>query len=539
MPGGPHQRLPFFALSVSIARGLGEVEDRDRALGGIVDGWIAAGRFAAAVETAKAIADGDDRAWNIIAVLKAQANAGDVAGADRTLREALAAAPDAFSGGSRALMAIAEQQGKLGDAAGALATARTIADNFWRSKAMGLIATAQAAAGDAAGAEATLSVALEVAQATAADDRSRISFPVAEARAAIGDVDGAIALARSMPEPARRNSTLVGIAEAEIEAGNPARARALLAALVEDVEARTDGEAGDGTLSSAVYKLVQADDPVRALQAARAISADAERIELVAFAAGALARAGNPARAAEALSGLPETAAAIADAGARADALTALAGAEIEVKDKGAAARTLGEAMAAASAIADDEERRWDLIDIAELYARAGDAERAHDAAGRIPDLQWRANAYFAVARKQAETGDRLGAAETLAVGLRAAHDLPEDFLRDQAFTRASFEYIEAGDLAGALEAARLVADDGKRAGVLRYIAEKWGETGDVAGAKEILVEARDAVQTSTETFFHRCEDIHPWQSSNDDRRNLCPARSHARGAADGAQHRA
>ena len=158
--------------------------------------------------------------------------------------------------------------------------------------------------------------------------------------------------------------------------------------------------------------------------------------------------------------------------------------------------------MAAASAIADDEERRWDLIDIAELYARAGDAERAHDAAGRIPDLQWRANAYFAVARKQAETGDRLGAAETLAVGLRAAHDLPEDFLRDQAFTRASFEYIEAGDLAGALEAARLVADDGKRAGVLRYIAEKWGETGDVAGAKEILVEARDAVQTSTETFF-------------------------------------
>ena len=491
----------LFALSVSIAEALGEVGDRDRALGGIVDGWIAAGRFAAALETAKAIADSDDRTWNIIAVLKAQADAGDAAGADRTVREALAAGPDAFSGGSPALMAIAEQQGKLGDAAGALATARAIADNSWRSKAMSLIATAQAAAGDAAGAEATLSVALELALETAADDRSRITFPVAEARAAIGDVDGAIALARSMPEPERRNSTLIGIAEAEIEAGNPATARALLAALVEDVEARAGDEAGDGTLSSAVYKLVQADDPVRALQAARAISADAERFELVVFAAGALARAGKPASAAEALSGLPEAAAAIADAGARADALTALAGAEIEAKDTGAAARTLRAAMAAASAIADDEERRWDLIDIAELYARAGDAERAHDAAGRIPDLQWRTNAYFAIARKQAETGDRLGAAETRAVALRAAHDIPEDFLRNQAIGRASFEHIEAGDLAGALEAARPVADDWERAGVLRYIAEKWGETGDVAGAKEILLEARDAVRAGAETY--------------------------------------
>ena len=491
----------LFALSVSIAEALGEVGDRDRALGGIVDGWIAAGRFAAALETAKAIADSDDRTWNIIAVLKAQADAGDAAGADRTVREALAAGPDAFSGGSPALMAIAEQQGKLGDAAGALATARAIADNFWRSKAMSLIATAQAAAGDAAGAEATLSVALELALETAADDRSRITFPVAEARAAIGDVDGAIALARSMPEPERRNSTLIGIAEAEIEAGNPATARALLAALVEDVEARAGDEAGDGTLSSAVYKLVQADDPVRALQAARAISADAERFELVVFAAGALARAGKPASAAEALSGLPEAAAAIADAGARADALTALAGAEIEAKDTGAAARTLRAAMAAASAIADDEERRWDLIDIAELYARAGDAERAHDAAGRIPDLQWRTNAYFAIARKQAETGDRLGAAETRAVALRAAHDIPEDFRRNQAIGRASFEHIEAGDLAGALEAARPVADDWERAGVLRYIAEKWGETGDVAGAKEILLEARDAVRAGAETY--------------------------------------
>ena len=338
-------------------------------------------------------------------------------------------------------------------------------------------------------------MALELALETAADDRSRITFPVAEARAAIGDVDGAIALARSMPEPERRNSTLIGIAEAEIEAGNPATARALLAALVEDVEARAGDEAGDGTLSSAVYKLVQADDPVRALQAARAISADAERFELVVFAAGALARAGKPASAAEALSGLPEAAAAIADA------LTALAGAEIEAKDTGAAARTLRAAMAAASAIADDEERRWDLIDIAELYARAGDAERAHDAAGRIPDLQWRTNAYFAIARKQAETGDRLGAAETRAVALRAAHDIPEDFRRNQAIGRASFEHIEAGDLAGALEAARPVADDWERAGVLRYIAEKWGETGDVAGAKEILLEARDAVRAGAETY--------------------------------------
>ena len=201
------------------------------------------------------------------------------------------------------------------------------------------------------------------------------------------------------------------------------------------------------------------------------------------------------------MSGLPEAAAAIADAGARTDALTALAGAEIEAKDTGAAARTLRAAMAAASAIADDEERRWDLIDIAELYARAGDAERAHDAPGRIPDLQWRTNAYFAIARKQAETGDRLGAAETRAVALRAAHDIPEDFLRNQAIGRASFEHIEAGDLAGALEAARPVADDWERAGVLRYIAEKWGETGDVAGAKEILLEARDAVRAGAETY--------------------------------------
>ena len=224
----------------------------------------------------------------------------------------------------------------------------------------------------------------------------------------------------SMSEPDRRASTLVEIAEAEIEAGNPAGARAVLGALVGEVEARANGEARDGTLANAVFMLVEAGDPARALQAARAIGADRARTELLAYVAGALARAGDAAGAEETLTGLAEAAGAIADAGARADALSALAGAEIEVKKIDAAARTLRSALAAASAVADDEERRWDLIDIAELYARAGDAGRAHDAAERVPDQQWRAHAYFAVARKQTEAGDRLGAAETLAVALRA-----------------------------------------------------------------------------------------------------------------------
>ena len=320
--------------------------------------------------------------------------------------------------------------------------------------------------------------------------------------AAIGDVDGAIALARSLPEPHQRINTLVAIAEAEIEEGDPARARAVLVALVEEADSRADDEDRDGTLADAVYKLVAADDPVRALSAARAIRADGKRIKLVAFVTGALARAGDAAGAAKALSGMSEVAGAIADVGARVDALTALAGAAIEVRDTGAAARMILAALEAASAIADDEDRTWPLIDIAELYARAGDAGRAHDAAGRVPDPYWRANAYFAVAGKQAEIGDAAGVAETLTVALRAAQEIPDDHLRNQAVMRASFEHIEAGDLEGAIEAARLVEDDGERAGILRYVAEKLGETGDVAGAKEILVEARGAVRAGAEAFF-------------------------------------
>ena len=312
----------LLALSVWIARGLAETGDRDYALRGIVDLLTAAGLFDGAVETAKAIDDENDRTWRIIAVLRAQGDAGDAAGAERTLREALAAAgPDAVMGDSRAMSAIAKVQTALGDAAGALATARRIDDIFWRSEAMGLIATAQAAAGDATGAEATLAEALEMALATEADDRPGVTLPVAEARAAIGDVDGAIALARSLPEPHQRINTLVAIAEAEIEEGDPARARAVLVALVEEADSRADDEDRDGTLADAVYKLVAADDPVRALSAARAIRADGKRIKLVAFVTGALARAGDAAGAAKALSGMSEVAGAIADVGARVDAV--------------------------------------------------------------------------------------------------------------------------------------------------------------------------------------------------------------------------
>ena len=84
------------------------------------------------------IEDADDRALALTDIATAQAKAGDVKAAKETFVQAFASAKTIEDADDRAeaLTGIATAQAKAGDVKAALATAKTIENDYWRASAL-------------------------------------------------------------------------------------------------------------------------------------------------------------------------------------------------------------------------------------------------------------------------------------------------------------------------------------------------------------------------------------------------------------------
>ena len=218
---------------------------RAQALIAIAGAQAAAGDIEGALATIS-IEDGGWHAQALCAIAGAQAAAGDIEGALASARSI----EDAVYVRAQALIAIAGAQAAAGDIEGALASARSIEDADRCAQALIAIAGAQAAAGDIEGALASArsiedleptdlerhyQSANEIEDARAAW-RDEALCAIAEAQAAAGDIEGALANARSIEESVYvRAQALVAIAGAQAAAGDIEGALAS-ARSIEDLE---------------------------------------------------------------------------------------------------------------------------------------------------------------------------------------------------------------------------------------------------------------------------------------------------------------
>ena len=203
------------AEALAIAQSITHAYERAQALSAVAEAQTRAGdalgaarSIAEALATARGINSDDDvgdfvptdvapRVRPLIAVAEAQAKAGDISGARRSISEALATSSSDFPisetlASQSALVAVAGAQAKLGDIPGALATVRSIRSQGSRLEALSAIAEAQARLGDAPGAAQSITQALVYARQPNLDVvRIYLLSVIAEAQARLGDAPGA------------------------------------------------------------------------------------------------------------------------------------------------------------------------------------------------------------------------------------------------------------------------------------------------------------------------------------------------------------
>ena len=293
-----------------------------------------------ALSTARGITGAGNRARALSGIAGVQADAGDRAGAARSIAEALSTAqgiPDVGER-ARALNVIPWAQAKTGAIAEALSTARTITEAAHRAWALGTIAEAQAQAGDRAGATRSITEALSTARTiTEAAHRAWALGTIGGVQADAGDRAGAT---RSITEAL---STARGIADAG------ERASALR--IISWAQAKTGAIA-------------------EALSTARGITDAGERASALGAIAWAQARAGDHAGAARSVTEALSTARGITDAGERASALSIIAGAQAQ-------AGAVADALSAARGITDAAHRAWAFRGIAEALSSVRNSSKA------------------------------------------------------------------------------------------------------------------------------------------------------------------
>jgi hypothetical protein len=123
---------------------------------------------------------------------------------------------------------------------------------------------------------------------------------------------------------------------------------------------------------------------------------------------------------------------------------------------------------------------------IAEAEATAGDIGAAKEMAKGLDDEKEQALTLAFIAEAQAKHGDQSGAQETVNLAKSAAVQVPDYLSRTVLGTVAAAE-VKAGDLAGA-EALLKV----NPSYIAREIAIARGQTGDIAGAKEMFAQISD-----------------------------------------------
>jgi hypothetical protein len=390
-------RRRHFSAALKTARRIEKVEQRAEALVAIAKAQAEAGEreraretFSAALETAQGIEDAWRRALALVAIAKAQVEAGERERGRETFSAALETAQGIEGAWERAeaLVAIAKAQAEAGDFSAALETALGIEWAGRRAEALGAIAKAQAEAGERERERETFSAALETAQGIEdAWRRAMALVGIAKAQAEAGERERAretfstaLATAQGIEDAEDRASVLVAIAKAQAEAGERERARETFSAALETAQGIE--EAGGCALA------------------------------LVAIAK-AQAGAGEREGARETFSAALETALGIEDAKDRAAVLVAIAEAQAAAGEREGARETFSAALETARGIEEAGRRVGALVAIAEAQAEAGDFSAALETAQGIKDAWRRAMALVAIAKAQAEAGLGEGAVRT------------------------------------------------------------------------------------------------------------------------------
>lgn len=135
------------------------------------------------------------------------------------------------------------------------------------------------------------------------------------------------------------------------------------------------------------------------------------------------------------------------------------------------------------------------LAEIAEKYAEAGEQEQANrtfslavKSAASLEKLYWRAVTLSSIAGKFAKTGQHQEAKKILEQAIQVAETLEDAGSRSRplALNIIAGEYAEIGKFEKALQIARAINDDNKKAMVLAEIAGKYAESGQLSKALEI-----------------------------------------------------
>jgi hypothetical protein len=289
--------------------------ERSYALLSIASAQASAKNFADAVRTASAIQDSENRDQALAAIAYEQAEAGDAQGATQQARSiknaqykagALAhiAAVSAKGGhteeaskGMQEALAAAEKAQPREDEGGrsGLAACTFEEPEEPRDAALAGIVVNQAEAGDAAGALETINHMHDKA------GRENALATVAEYQARAGDFDGARASIASIGRDECRTAALHGIVMAQFEAGN-------LSAALSTVDGMTDAYQKALTLwylaeQVAKQGAINSESEIlaRALEVARQITDDNDRVTMLGQIALSQAHAGNRAEAAKTL----------------------------------------------------------------------------------------------------------------------------------------------------------------------------------------------------------------------------------------------
>ena len=339
--------------------------------------------FSAALKTARRIEKVEQRAEALVAIAKAQAEAGERERARETFSAALETAQgiEEAGGCALAIVAIAKAQAEAGEFSAALETAQGIKDAWRRAMALVGIAKAQAEAGERERARETFSAALETAQ--------------------------------GIEDAWRRAMALVGIAKAQAEAGERERARETFSAALETARGIKDAWRRAMALVAIAKAQAEAGDFSAALRTARRIEEAWWRAEALVAIAKAQAEAGERERARETFSAALETAKGIEDAWRRAMALVGIAKAQAEAGERERARETFSAALETAQGIEEAWRRVEALGAIAKAQAEAGDFSAALETVRGIEAAWWRAEALGAIAKAQAEAGLGEGAVRT------------------------------------------------------------------------------------------------------------------------------
>ena len=213
------------AEALTAARSVENAYYRHSALRAIPEAQASAGDIQGALSIARNFEDAWFRAMALAGIAEAQASAGDTRGAQRTVSEALPIARSVeylFERGF-ALCAIAEAQASAGDTRGAQRTVSEAlpivqstegASVYRAAELLSAIAEAQASAGDTRGAQRTISEALPIARSLESASRRGLALRIiAEAQASTGDIQSALAIARSVPTVFERATALATIVQ--------------------------------------------------------------------------------------------------------------------------------------------------------------------------------------------------------------------------------------------------------------------------------------------------------------------------------------